>query len=773
MARRGTFIVIEGTDGSGKGTQFKLLRDRLQMAGYTVRTFDFPQYDQPSSYFVQRYLNGEYGSADAIGPYTASLFYALDRYEAASAIRTALDEGNIVLCNRFTGSSMGHQGGKFSNAEQRRGYFIWLDNLEFEMLRIPRPDVSFVLRVPADIAETLIDKKGERSYTDKKRDIHEADHRHLENALAVYDDMCRLFPKDFQRIDCVRNGVLLDVETVQHMLWQKVMPLLPPPPQIEMPMPAAPAATAPAPAVTSPVTHTAKASGTATAPQQSKLPANDRPLTPSPQPAAPSESPKPYITDTAGALYAFTDVLPPQVVATVMATLHRSSGILSTAVLKAFNDAAHKDATFLARVLKDYGDAGTQRLVSQQVVITGASALLAQKIASAPGTACTEPYVAFLRPELKQPNGRYRYLVPASLTVPVARQYVQHMDRIYDHYAALLSKLIAHLEQVSDAPQDTRTAEWKADIEAVARQTLHAIVPIANTATIAVYASAQAFEDLIVRLLGDEVPEAQRTGGAMLRELRAVIPAFMRNTDQPTGGGRQVLYQANTQQAVKSFAAEQLPETYAPQTEPVQLTDVWPRNELDIVPHMLYAHSNLPFAAIHDTVQQWPYDRKIDAFEAYIGHRQNWQDMPGSALQKVRYTWDVVTSFHTFRNIQQARITNDMHWQQLTPRGGYEVPRLIEDAGLSDEFEDCFDIGLALHSLLQQAGYVLEAQYATLSGHRLRWQLAYNAQQAFRMHEAHTSARTSSETHTLITRMHERIADIHPLIADALTSIDN
>src|SRR5262245_51892314 len=99
--RAGTFIVIEGTDGSGKGTQFDLLCERLRQAGYDIATFDFPQYGSPSSYFVKQYLNGEYGTSADVGPYTASLFYALDRYEAAPKIREALDKGRIVVSNRF------------------------------------------------------------------------------------------------------------------------------------------------------------------------------------------------------------------------------------------------------------------------------------------------------------------------------------------------------------------------------------------------------------------------------------------------------------------------------------------------------------------------------------------------------------------------------------------------------------------------------------------------------------------------------------------------
>jgi dTMP kinase len=228
----GIFIALEGTDGSGKGTQFTLLTDRLRTAGYTVTTVDIPRYDHPSSYFVKQYLNGAYGTVDEVGPYTASLFYALDRYEAAAEIREALAAGHIVLANRFTGSNMAHQGTKFPNAEQRRGYFIWIDNLEFELLRIPRPTLNIVLRVPAEIAMTLVERKDQRSYTDKKKDIHEADAGHQQKTVEVYDDLCNLFPKDFLRLDCVRGGQLLDIETVHNLLWEKVRPLLPevPPP---------------------------------------------------------------------------------------------------------------------------------------------------------------------------------------------------------------------------------------------------------------------------------------------------------------------------------------------------------------------------------------------------------------------------------------------------------------------------------------------------------------------------------------------------------------
>ena len=100
--KKGLFVALEGTDGSGKTTQFKKLKDRLEKEGREVEVFDFPQYEQDSSFFVKEYLNGKYGSQQDVGPYTASLFFALDRYQASAKIREALEQGKIVLTNRFT-----------------------------------------------------------------------------------------------------------------------------------------------------------------------------------------------------------------------------------------------------------------------------------------------------------------------------------------------------------------------------------------------------------------------------------------------------------------------------------------------------------------------------------------------------------------------------------------------------------------------------------------------------------------------------------------------
>jgi dTMP kinase len=224
---KGRFIVLEGTDGAGKGTQFLLLQKRLQDEGYEVEPFDFPQYGQPSAYFVEQYLNGRYGGLEAIGPEKGSLFYAMDRFEASLRMREAMSRGRMVISNRYVGSNMGHQGAKFSSDAKRQKYFRWVENLEFNILGIPKPDLNIVLHLPADMAQLNVDKKQQRLYLgDQKRDIHEADLNHLQMAERAYLQMCDLFADRFTKISCMGGKSMLSREDIAQKVWVEVSKLL-------------------------------------------------------------------------------------------------------------------------------------------------------------------------------------------------------------------------------------------------------------------------------------------------------------------------------------------------------------------------------------------------------------------------------------------------------------------------------------------------------------------------------------------------------------------
>lgn len=221
--KSGLFIVLEGTDGSGKTEQFKLLSKAIQERGFKTKLVDFPQYGQPSAYFVQRYLNGDYGSLNEIQPKLASVFYAIDRIDVAWEIRSALREGKIVLANRYIGSNMGHQGAKISDKKKRRELIRWIYDFEYGICGIPKPNLNLFLHVPAKTAYELIARKSERAYLrGKKRDIHEADIHHLSQAETSYLDTIKLYPKDFKIIECAPRGELLSIDGVHDLVLRSL-----------------------------------------------------------------------------------------------------------------------------------------------------------------------------------------------------------------------------------------------------------------------------------------------------------------------------------------------------------------------------------------------------------------------------------------------------------------------------------------------------------------------------------------------------------------------
>lgn len=750
---RGTFIVIEGTDGSGKGTQFAKLADRLKDQGYEVVTFDFPQYEEPSSYFVKQYLNGKYGTAEEVGPYTGSLFYALNRYDASAEIKGALAAGKVVLANRYTGSNMAHQGGKFAHAEERRGYFIWVDNLEFEMLKIPRPDRSVVLRVPAEIAQELVDKKPARSYTDSKRDLHEADLDHLKKSVEVYDDLCQLFPKDFIRLDCVRNQQLLDPDTIHQMLWQSIEPLLPP----------------------EPAKKTVKAELKTGKPKSVSKQANpyiEKTATGFKVTPSGEDFLKDCVTDTTGNVYAFNNKLSPLTVAAAMARLSRRGDDMRITLLDEFANTMGKDEKLLQRVITAYGDDSVQQLAGIHFVVEGASNILTKKLEWGRLASYLEQSTRYIYLDKKDSEGNYRYYVPENLSSKAEKTYRLAMDEIFSEYSDMVHKATDYVRHNDKTPKEEQDAAWQGATRAQACDAVRPVLPVATKLTVGIYASGQALESLIMHLLSDELQEARTTGQNILDQARKVIPTLLERADKPDRGGATIAYRANKHQAMKELAGKYLPEAHGNPADPVELVSYWPRNESDLVPDMLYEHSSLSLRELQESVSKWPITRKEEVFAAYIGERLNRRHKPGRAIEKAHYSWDLLCDYGIFRDLQRHRMVDDMEWQLLTPRYGYETPKLIEDAGLTEQYEKCYELSLKLYSYLQSEGYELDAQYATLLGHLMRWKVTYNAREAFHLHELRTSPQGHPGYRKLVQQMHEKVAEVHPMLAEAMKFVN-
>ena len=212
----GKLIVFEGTDGSGKSTQFKLLCDRLAGQGTQFHRLVFPQYSEPSSALLRMYLNGEFGSHPTdVNPYAASTFYAVDRYAAWKKVwGEHYRAGELILSDRYTTSNAVHQGGKLSEGDQP-AFFDWLFDFEYQKLGLPQPDLVIYLDMPTEQSLRLLRS---REAATTKGDIHEVDPDYL--ALCRQTALRAAAHYGWQRIPCVDGqGQLRTIADIHQEIW--------------------------------------------------------------------------------------------------------------------------------------------------------------------------------------------------------------------------------------------------------------------------------------------------------------------------------------------------------------------------------------------------------------------------------------------------------------------------------------------------------------------------------------------------------------------------
>lgn len=213
---RGKLIVIEGTDCSGKETQSKLLIERIKETGNRVERFSFPNYNSPTGKIVGGpYLGKEYicegwfmEGATNVDPKVASLYYAADRKYNIDKINYLLDSGVHVILDRYIHSNMAHQGCKYDTKEERVAMYKWLEDLEFNLLELPRPDIGLFLHMPSEASEIL--KRGR----EEKLDQNERDKEYLKKAETSYQEVADLY--DFKTIECAIDDMPRSIEDISH-----------------------------------------------------------------------------------------------------------------------------------------------------------------------------------------------------------------------------------------------------------------------------------------------------------------------------------------------------------------------------------------------------------------------------------------------------------------------------------------------------------------------------------------------------------------------------
>ena len=215
----GKLIVIEGTDGSGKSTQFKLLTERLVQDGKEFKKLVFPQYQEESSALIRMYLGGEFGSKPTdVSAYAASAFYAVDRYASYKKVWGQwYEHGGLVVSDRYTTSNAVHQASK-EEGENQAAFLKWLYEFEYDKLELPRPDLTIYLDVPTDFTEILMRRR--EMDTNTRADIHEQDTEYLATCRRTGKAAAEYY--GWTVISCVKDGAMRSIEDIHEEIYRHV-----------------------------------------------------------------------------------------------------------------------------------------------------------------------------------------------------------------------------------------------------------------------------------------------------------------------------------------------------------------------------------------------------------------------------------------------------------------------------------------------------------------------------------------------------------------------
>ncbi|MGB8862140.1 MAG: FAD-dependent thymidylate synthase [Ilumatobacteraceae bacterium] len=367
-------------------------------------------------------------------------------------------------------------------------------------------------------------------------------------------------------------------------------------------------------------------------------------------------------------------------------------------------------------------------------------------------------------------GGRYRFFRdPAILSSRFGTRYVGDMDRMFDSYSLLLSRVTDHVRATVPREAGDSDFVYRTATKAKALDAVRGVLPAASLSNVGIYGSGQAFESLLVRMRAHPLPEARHYADLMLHELRKVIPSFLKRVDLADRGGRWSHYLSGTREHTAELVESLFGGVPVEQAPSVQLVDFDPDAEDKLLAAICYPLSHLPDSQLAERVKTLSPTERAALLAAYIGDRENRRHKPGRAFERVDYRFDVLSDYGAFRDLQRHRMLT-IEWQSLTPNHGYVRPELVEEAGMTDVFDDAMARSASLYDALKEE-FPQQAQYAVSMAYRMRYSMQFNAREAIHLLELRSSPQGHPSYRRIALEMHRLIGEQagHRAVASAMT----
>lgn len=424
------------------------------------------------------------------------------------------------------------------------------------------------------------------------------------------------------------------------------------------------------------------------------------------------------------------------------------------------------------KVFVEYGDDSVAQLGGAHAAVEQASNLLTKVIEWGRLAAYLEQSTRYV-PYDDKPDGRYRYYRdPDIMASRHGETYEAELDAVFDAYAWMRPRLDAWARERHPQDAETSDAAYHSAITAKVCDLLRGLLPAATVSNLGIFATGQAYEQLLLRLRGHELAESREVGDMLLGELREVIPSFLTRVDRPDRGGAWSDYLARTREDTRALASELLAGAEPEPVGEVTLVASSGDAEVELVTGMLYPHSRLSEEQLRRHVEDMSTDDRLRVVRAYVGDRTNRRHKPGRALERVWYRFDICSDYGAFRDLQRHRMLT-IDWQELSCEHGYDTPPEIEEAGVAGTWHSTLERQAVLWDRLRE-DLPRQAQYAVGLGWRIRYNMQLNAREAMHLIELRTGTQGHASYRRIAQRMRELIATEagHPVVAEMMSFAD-
>jgi thymidylate synthase ThyX len=483
----------------------------------------------------------------------------------------------------------------------------------------------------------------------------------------------------------------------------------------------------------------------------------------------------PYVTDLDGPVFALTG-LPQVTCAALFARYSRSKKSVRRLLLDEFLDAGAvplpsaeagraRATDLFGRVLAEYGDDSVAQLAGVHVACEQVSQPLAKAIEWGRLAGYLEQstrYIAYT----DRRDGHYRYhRDPELLASPHGSTYTAAMDGLFDTYCALLDPLRDHLAE--SLPEEDDPAARRRAVRALALDLMRGLLPAGTVSNVGVFASPQAYEQMLLRLYAHPLPEARDYARMLEAQLQQVIPEFLTRVPRPDRGGAWITYLRETAHGVRHEGNALLPER---EWGPAGVTLVdWDRDGEDrILAAALFPETHASAERALAAVRPLSDEQRSELFDSAVGERLNRRHHPGRGFEHCTYTFEVISDYGAFRDLQRHRMLT-MQWQELTTALGYEIPEELMRAGLGERWRDAAERAEQAYRVIA-ADLPQQAQYLVTLAHRVRYLVKVNAREAMHMIELRTSPQGHPSYRRVCQEMHRLIDEVagHHNVARAM-----